>query len=137
MKVTRTFEWDSAHRITRHTSKCRFIHGHRYKAEVEVETEELDGLGMVVDFGVIKAKVGAWIDEHWDHNTLANDSDLPLIECAQFFDREPFTFHGEPTVENITRELWAQSKVLLEDHRLAVTRVRVYETPNCFAEWRA
>lgn len=65
--VTRRIEFDAGHRITRHESRCAHPHGHRYVAEVTVAAPELDPAGRVVDFGVMKQILGAWIDEHWDH----------------------------------------------------------------------
>jgi 6-pyruvoyltetrahydropterin/6-carboxytetrahydropterin synthase len=77
--VTRVFEWDSAHRVLRHESKCSTLHGHRYRAEIACTAERLDGCGRVIDFGEIKARVGQWIDSHWDHTTLVNRADERLL----------------------------------------------------------
>ena len=59
---TRKLEFDAAHRVMEHESKCRHLHGHRYVAEVTVATSELDGLGRVLDFGLLKTELGGWID---------------------------------------------------------------------------
>lgn len=136
MRIVRTFEWDSAHRITRHSSLCRFIHGHRYKAEVELEAKSLDELGRAIDFGLVKEIVWAWIAAHWDHNTLARSDDETLIAAARMCGREPFMFECEPTAESIALELFAQTSALFKavDENVHVTRIRVYETPNCWAE---
>lgn len=132
-------EWDSAHRVMRHESKCSTLHGHRYRAEITVAAETLDRVDRVVDFGAIKAKVGRWIDEHWDHTTLVNAADESLLnfclrECTELAKRAPYVFDGEPTAENIALRLFDVADILLEDDRLSIVRVRVYETPNCYAE---
>ena len=77
--VTRKLEWDSGHRVLNHGGKCRHLHGHRYVAEITVEATQLNDLGMVVDFSLIKERVGKWIDENWDHNFLAHPEDPILI----------------------------------------------------------
>lgn len=134
MLITRSFEWDAAHRITRHESRCRFPHGHRYRAEVTVFAPDLDldPAGRVVDFGVVKEKVGSWIDTNWDHNTLVSPGDTGLIELVRSYGANPYLFDPEPTAECIVMELMRVATELLAP--LKVLRVRVWETPNCWAE---
>lgn len=135
---TRRLEWDSAHRVLRHESKCSTLHGHRYVAEIECEAEELDSVGRVVDFGVVKERVGTWIDENWDHTTLVNSDDEMLRRFCERDEesgkRAPYVFMSEPTAENIARVLFALATGMLEDANVDVVRVRVYETPSCWAE---
>lgn len=138
----RRLEWDSAHRVTRHESKCRTLHGHRYVAIVECEAEALDAAGRVVDFGVVKAKLGAWIDDHLDHTTICAPWDESLIGFCESEHtspdphRAPFIMPmslGEPTAENIAALLLEKAQELFDGDGLHVTRVRVFETPNCSA----
>jgi len=138
-RATRKLEWDSAHRVLRHESKCATLHGHRYVAEVTCEALELDDCGRVADFGVIKQKVGAWIDEFWDHTTLVNEQDSALLTWCRHQEeskgnRAPYVFKGEPTAENIAAELFAVAKDLLATDRVRLVHVRVYETPNCWCD---
>lgn len=138
--ATRRLEWDSAHRVLRHESKCATIHGHRYAAEIECTADKLDGVGRVVDFGVVKERVGAWIDTYWDHTALVNSRDDVLLEVTKRDHRmngkrAPYVFvDAEPTAENIAARLLEVASGLLEQTGVRVTRVRVYETPNCYAE---
>lgn len=138
--VTKRIEWDSAHRVMRHESKCATLHGHRYAAEIECEAEALDSVGRVVDFGVIKERVGAWVDDQWDHTTLLNSEDMDLsallfAEHDADGRRAPFIFDDcNPTAEVIANTLLFQAQDLLADTGIRVTRVRVYETPTCWAE---
>ena len=78
IKCTRRIEFDAAHRILEHESKCKMLHGHRYALEITVKAEKLDKLGRVVDFGVIKEVVGQWIDNNWDHNTILSNKDQKM-----------------------------------------------------------
>jgi len=131
---TRRIAWDAAHRVLRHESRCAHLHGHRYTAEITCEADQLDHVDRVVDFGSIKEKVGAWVAKHWDHATLVNRSDVTLRDWLEGFDQPHYAFAGEPTAENIARELFRVADKILSDHRLRVVRVRVWETPNCWAE---
>lgn len=136
--ITRRLEWDAAHRVLRHESKCATLHGHRYVALIEM-SGPLDTCARVVDFGVVRERVGAWIDDHWDHTTLVNLADRDLYEfCYQQVgkghQREPYPFLGEPTAENIAAVLLSKSVELLADTGVTVVSVEVFETPNCSAK---
>ena len=37
----------------------------------------------VVDFSVVKERVGGWVDDHWDHTTLVNRADTRLLEFVE------------------------------------------------------
>lgn len=147
-QVTRKFEWDSGHRILNHESKCRNPHGHRYVAEVTVWSEGLDNLGRVVDFGELKRIIGEWIDRNWDHTMiLSKDDSLANVDEVKNAERKPYiigsteTFSDtgglssfSPTAEVLVLILHNVCERLLPDY-LEVRKIRLYETPNCSAEW--
>lgn len=144
--ITRRFEWDSGHRVLGHEGKCRHLHGHRYVAEITVWAGGLDSLGRVIDFGEIKRIVGKWIDDRWDHNLLLNAKDplLTAVEECRCFDcpqdeilggKEPYIMeHGNPTAEVMAEDLFKTVCSLLPSY-LVVKKVKLYETPNCYAEY--
>lgn len=139
---TRRIEWDSMHRIPRHESKCRAFHGHRYAAEITCVARALDDLGRVVDFGVIKERVGGWVDEHWDHTAilLRDDPDpaIPVLaEANARLGRPVYWLDSPPTAENIVMELARVAQDLLAGAGVRVIRIRLWETPNGSAEWTA
>ena len=133
--ITRKLEFDAGHRILGHEGKCRFLHGHRYSAEITVEAHELDSVGRVIDFGIIKTIVGKWIDENWDHNLLLNSKDPQRYHLETTEERLPYIMSCNPTAENIARELFKMAVLLLPSH-LQVVQVRIWETPNCYADYR-
>jgi len=136
--VTRKFEFDAAHRVLNHGSKCRFLHGHRYVAEISLTSQSLDSLGFVMDFAEVKNLIGGWIDQNWDHNTILHTDD-PIASIMRakhgIFERPPFTLPYNPSAENMALYLGKQCDALLENFGAEVIKVRLYETPNCFAEW--
>lgn len=148
-QITRRLEFDAGHRVLGHQGRCRYVHGHRYVAEITVYAPDLDDLGMVIDFGKVKEVVGGWIDEHWDHNLILHPND-PLnhfheetgrysdLEIAErFLGRMPFVMPEElpnPTAENMAQFLFYRSGILLSEHGIAIAHVRLYETPNCYAD---
>jgi 6-pyruvoyltetrahydropterin/6-carboxytetrahydropterin synthase len=131
---TRRLEFDAAHRVMEHESKCRNLHGHRYVVDVTCAARELDGLGRVIDFGVIKQVLGGYIDERIDHGTIANCNDLELIDLCRRNDWRLWVIGFNPTAENIAAVLYATACNVLADYPIEVVRLRVYETPNCWAE---
>lgn len=136
--VTRIFGFDAGHRILNHESKCKHLHGHRYTAHVTVQGPELDELGRVIDFGVLKELIGGWIDAKWDHNVLLHCRD-PLVPYVQACSsgKEPFCMPDNPTAENMAKWLYkAAAGILVDlDKGLRCIRVRLYETPNCYADY--
>ena len=137
---TRRLEWDAMHRIPRHESKCAAFHGHRYVAELTVAAPELDALGRVIDFGVVKQLVGGWIDQHWDHTAILMRTDPdPAIEAITTSNaahgRPVYWLDAHPTAENIVAELARVTTGLLADTGVRVVRIRLWETPNASAEW--
>jgi 6-pyruvoyltetrahydropterin/6-carboxytetrahydropterin synthase len=132
---TRKIEFDSAHRVMRHESKCRHLHGHRYVAEITAASPELDDLGRVIDFSVLKRVVGGWVDDAWDHGTLANEDDHDLIALCRDSEWKVYTMPFNPTAENIAAGLFRMANTLLESTGVVVTHVRIYETPNCWADY--
>jgi len=147
---TRLLGFDAGHRVHEHESKCAHLHGHRYTAELTA-SGNLDRLGRVVDFGVLKRLVGAWIDDHWDHGFIVWQHD-PLVEVLQELHvreslgetddevSEPirqklFLLPENPTAENLAAYLLEiVCPQLLEGTGVRVVHVRLWETPNCYAD---
>jgi len=133
---TRKIEFDAAHRVMRHESKCKYLHGHRYVLEATFTAPELDDIGRVVDFGVIKEKLGGWIDANWDHTAILFDEDNKLGSAiAEHTDQQVFYLPSNPTAENMASYLLHQvCPKLFAGSSLACAKIRLYETPNCYAE---
>ena len=100
----------AAHFIKGHEGKCRNLHGHTWKIEVEVINERLNGLGMVADFAVLKKQLREVLDPV-DHTCL---NELP------FFKEE------NPTTENIAKYVYVHFKEIVKP--LDVKQVRVWES---------
>ena len=153
--ITRKFEFDYGHRVLGHEGKCASLHGHRGVAEITIESEELDTVGRVLDFGVIKELVGGWIDDNWDHTMLLHPED-PLVKLTREMGiadkvmiegpRSIFVMPNDalnPTAENMVKVLRMNVKYILTtderliEYSLRLIRIRFWETPNCSAEWSA
>ena len=136
LTVTRRIEFDAAHRLRNHESKCRFVHGHRYVCEASVTAEKLDAVGRVIDFGIIKEKLGGWVDTHWDHTLILEEPDHALGEMVDgHTGQTTFYLPYPPTAENMARYLLEiVCPALFADAGVRCTQIRLYETPNCHAD---
>lgn len=88
--VTREHGIDMAHRVPKHGSKCRNLHGHRYTIVATYEGPlyaEGEQDGMVIDFGFIKEDYVKLLDTHFDHGTtLSIDDPLVNMFCPTIHD---------------------------------------------------
>ena len=129
-KVTKIIRFCYGHRLLRYEGKCRHLHGHNARVELELSSPTLDRRGMVVDFSDVKQKLQAWIDAAWDHKLLLNAED-PLIPQLKT-QAEPFvTLPENPTAETLARLIFEQAKKL----GFPITSVRFWETETSFATY--
>jgi 6-pyruvoyltetrahydropterin/6-carboxytetrahydropterin synthase len=125
-QVTREIAFCYGHRLLNYEGKCRYLHGHNAKAVITLQGSELDPAGMLVDFGEIKARVQAWIDENLDHNMLLCRDD-PLLPILLEHGERVFVMDENPTAENIARLIFDRAR----EAGLPVAEVVLWETDNC------
>lgn len=62
-RVKKTLEISGAHRLNLdYESKCSNLHGHNWIIEIYMQSKELDGNGMVLDFTHIKNAIHGGLD---------------------------------------------------------------------------
>lgn len=125
--------FDAGHRLLDYQGKCASPHGHTYKAEVFIVSDELDALGLGVDFGELKRRCKTWIDEHWDHGFLLNDRDVQLVEAFRSVpEAKIYLFRDQnPSAEVMARELHG----VAQQFGWRVESVRIWESSNQFADY--
>ena len=132
---TKRIEFDAAHRIIGHNSGCQMVHGHRYAVEFTFGSDNLNPMGMVIDFKEIKNRFKTWIDINWDHNIILHKDDKALGDMIQgYTGQNVFYLDYNPTSENIAYYLF---KVVLKEafrdlpeYIQLCKMVRVFETPT-------
>ncbi len=137
ISIMRTLEFDSAHRVMHHESKCANMHGHRYKVEVHARAAVLDDLGRVIDFSAIKARIGGWLDQHWDHTTILHKDDPSVAAWESMIpsNKPIYLMPQNPTAENMAAYLLNKCRdELMLGTSIEVWKIVVWETPNCKAE---
>jgi 6-pyruvoyltetrahydropterin/6-carboxytetrahydropterin synthase len=134
--ITRKIEFDAAHRIIDHESKCKYLHGHRYVLEVSFSCNKLDSLGRVVDFGLVKTIIKNWIDDNFDHTTILSNNDKKLgQEIENLTHQKIYYLNSNPTAENIA--LYLKQEILpslFQKSDFRIEKLKLYETPNCWVE---
>ncbi|MBW8371256.1 MAG: 6-carboxytetrahydropterin synthase QueD [Thiobacillus sp.] len=143
MLITRRLEFDAGHRIPHHASQCRHLHGHRYALEITlsgdiIRTEGAAEQGMVMDFSDVKNIANAVLVNQWDHAFLVYQGDRAVVEfLASLPGHKTVVLPVVPTAENLAEEAFRILDAAYLDtyaNQLRLERVRLYETPNNWAD---
>ncbi len=114
--ITKEFHFSASHQLCRlpDDHPCARLHGHNYIAVVELQAEELDADGFVLDYRAL-APLKAWIDDTLDHRHL----------------NEVFG-HDGVTSEFLAKAIYDWACARWDQ----VSAVRISETPKTWAEYR-
>ena len=115
-ELTVKAEFEAAHHINGYNGKCQRLHGHNWSVEAIVEGRELDELGMLVDFKILKAELNVVLDE-LDHRYL---NELSIFATKN------------PTAENLAKYVFdslSESKIF-KSSTARLKAIRVYESPR-------
>lgn len=109
-RLTKRLAFEAAHHIPDYPGKCARMHGHSYLVDVEVQGEDLDALGILIDFNHLKA-----LKELLPDHTVLNDS-LPGVPS---------------TAEGLSRHFYQAFKSRIP----AISAVTVHEGPNSWCRF--
>jgi len=129
--VSREIHFCYGHRLLRYPGKCRHLHGHNARVEIELFSEKLDAFGMVRDFEVIKQHVESWILETLDHKMILSRED-PILPALKDLEEPFYAIDAPPTAEAISKLIFDYA----EEEGLPVLEVRLWETPRSYARYR-
>jgi len=140
--ASRYHDFSAGHRVAGHENKCAHLHGHNYRIHFDVHAPDLDGVGRVMDFSIIKSLLCQWLEDNWDHRMLLWEDDPKLdmlLGCAgphgSFLD-DIVTVPFNPTAENMARYLVeVVGPRQLQGTGCTLIRCRVEETRKCGAEY--
>lgn len=143
IRITKIFNFETAHVLYNYDGKCKNMHGHSYKLFVTVKGNPINDLdhhknGMVVDFGDIKKIVKEEIVDIWDHAVLVNgDSPHKLLgESLESQGHKVIFCDYQPTCENMLYDIAAKIKSKLPSH-VQLAYLKLHETENSYGEWIA
>jgi len=144
MQITRRLEFDAGHRIPNHNSQCKHLHGHRYAIEITlsgevIKTTGVSDEGMVMDFSDVKRIAKEQVVDAWDHAFLVYRGDKAVMDfLATMPNHKTVVLDVIPTVENLALVAFETLVGAYRDtygNHLRLERVRLYETPNNWADY--
>lgn len=143
IRITKQFDFESAHALYGYDGKCKNIHGHSYHLHVTVIGTPIDDTnhhknGMVLDFGDLKNLVKEEIVDVFDHAIILNgksphrDLALTLKDNAHRIVLVDY----QPTSENMLFDIADKIKKQLPKN-VSLHSLKLFETANSYAEWFA
>jgi 6-pyruvoyltetrahydropterin/6-carboxytetrahydropterin synthase len=122
VSVEQTFA--AGHSLRHYRGKCENVHGHNYRIRVTVAGEELNSIGLLVDFVELKKHLRA-IVESLDHQYIN--------------DLEPFR-QLNPSAENIAKFFYDELNSHLKGDNaqspIRISEVKIWETDTSAATYR-
>jgi len=112
-------QFAAAHRLENFNGKCESLHGHNWKVEVFLVGKALNRTGLLMDFGLVKARTKQVLEE-LDHKYLN--------ELAAFQDRNPSS-------ENLACYLYERLGAIFNRDGVQVCRVDVWESDTSCASY--
>lgn len=143
VRVTKSFNFETAHALYGYDGKCKNIHGHSYKLFVTVKgipnaDNSNPKFGMVIDFGDIKKIVRSEVVDEFDHAILLNENS-PHKQLGEDLMKEGhkviFTAY-QPSCENMLLDMVGKIKPHLPEF-VELQSIRLHETETSYAEWLA
>ncbi len=114
-------EFSAAHYLANHPGKCSRLHGHAWRVEAVVVGKDLDEIGCVVDFAVLKSALRQATDS-LDHRLL---NELP-----------PFR-EVNPTAENLSAYFYGEMRQSLGKlPGIRLEEVTVWESGTASSSYR-
>ena len=110
LNVTDSFS--AAHRLCGYDGACADLHGHNWKVRVGISCENLDEIGMGLDYGIIKQVLGEVLAK-LDHQYL---NEVPMLKGAN------------PTSENLARIIFEEVASGLRNYPATIKEVEIYES---------
>lgn len=118
-ELTVNIHFDAAHFLRGYQGKCAQIHGHTWRVQVKVRGQQLDQIGMLIDFSLLKSKLREITDD-FDH-VLLND-----LDCFS---------QVNPTAECISKYIFDRYCESLRKYNVQVCYVQVWESSGAAAAY--
>jgi 6-pyruvoyltetrahydropterin/6-carboxytetrahydropterin synthase len=120
ISVQETFA--AGHALRHYKGKCENVHGHNYRVEVTLQGEQLNSIGLLVDFVDLKRTIRKVVG-YLDHQFIN--------------DLQPFDVWN-PSAENIARFFYEEVSKGLDvvEPPVKVIQVKIWETDTTTATYR-
>ena len=132
MKIAKEFRWEMGHRLLCHAGKCKNLHGHSYRMQVEISGDELTN-GMLMDYYDLKQIVQPFVDE-LDHCFIINKKDERLLKAAEELKTKKVIIDYETTAENLCKYFIGKILESGLPAQIKKLKVKIFETSTSYAE---
>ncbi len=112
-------DFSGAHNLRGYKGKCEALHGHNWKVEARFEKEDLNDIGIAVDFKVLKSKL---------------QNILKKIDHAYLNKLDAFKKHN-PSAENIAKYIFKKLTSSTKEKDLSVKSVSIWESDSSCATY--
>ena len=144
--IKRFVETDTGHRVPNHKSKCKHMHGHRYRWEAVIEgdiiqTSGVSDEGMLMGFSDISEILEKHIHDVVDHSFIVYEKDHLAIQALEVLGDGHRTLIVPfiPTAENLAKWAFEQVEPHIESkygQKIKLLAMNVRETPKSWASWK-
>ena len=144
-RIRRYVETDTGHRVPNHKSKCRHLHGHRYRFEAEIEgdvvsVEGVSDEGMLMDFSDVSKILTEKVHDVVDHAFVVYQGDKQALAALGLMNDDHRTVIVDfiPTAENLAKWAFEQVEPHIQSvygNTLRLVAMHVRETPKSTASW--
>jgi 6-pyruvoyltetrahydropterin/6-carboxytetrahydropterin synthase len=120
-EVTIEETFAAGHALRNYHGKCENVHGHNYRCQVTLQGQQLDSIGLLVDFVELKRVVHSVLDR-MDHQWLNEFAPFDAIN---------------PSAENMARYIYEEVHAGLQAKEgVVIASVKLWETDTCSAMYR-
>ena len=103
----------ASHQLHGYQGACKALHGHTWRVRVEVKSDQINEIGISVDFKELKSLIRSVIDR-LDHHHV---NEIPPFDTVN------------PTAENLSRYIYEEVQKELPAH-VSASKVTVWESAN-------
>ncbi len=136
LNIMRRIKFCAGHRLQGHGGKCEHFHGHNYTVEFHITGTEVDEVGRLIDFAILKTLFKGWIDDNWDHGFILWDQDTNgRAAMDMVVPQKLYLLPYNPTAENMAKYLLDEiCPQLLKGQTVTCWKIVLWETDDAFAE---
>jgi len=119
--VSTEISFSASHSLRGYNGECSRIHGHNWILRVYYEFENLNNIGLTIDYGQLRESLKKVVCSRFDHQHINNISPFDKLN---------------PTSENLAREIFkvCREEVQVEGGRLI--EVELWETSRDMVRYR-
>ncbi len=140
LRVTKIFDFETAHALWGYDGKCKNIHGHSYKLTVSISGNVINDPddvknGMIMDFTDLKKIINTNVVDEFDHCLIVNGN-TPHKDYAKVENgfSKIMLCNYQPTAENMLIDMVDRIVKNLPVH-ITLKYAKLQETDNSFVEW--